>query len=198
MRVLDGARGPGYLAGAASARGADAVGLDVAAGDAWSRTHPLSGDRLRPRRRACPAGCGRVVRRGDDELRHPPRGRSRAWLLRSRACPRLRRDRCVHPWAGGPSHAPAAIAGMVTPLAEPSPDIPAGPRVPPASDLDACAEALPAAGFEPGSVQFETVRASWRLLTAGQLFEASCTPASGSAPRSAPRRPRRWSASARR
>ena len=172
-RLLDVACGPGYVAGEAAERGADVVGLDVAEEmlDLARERHPgvefVLGD---AHALAVADGSFTAVTMsfGIHHVADPGRVFSEAARV-------LEPDGvyAFTSWAHAPEHSPILIAdAALGPLAEPSAEIPQGPDFLRFSDAGACHEALPAAGFAPGSVRFETVRASWRIPSVTHLFEA--------------------------
>jgi SAM-dependent methyltransferase len=76
-------------------------------------------------------------------------------------------------WTAAPEHAPIGIAeAAVGPIADTNVPLPPGPDFLRFSDRETCETALGEAGFEPGSIRFETVRASWRIPSATHLFDA--------------------------
>jgi SAM-dependent methyltransferase len=76
-------------------------------------------------------------------------------------------------WTHAPDHGPIAVAeAAVQPHADPNVELPPGPDFLQFSDRDESERALAAAGFDPSSFRFETIRNVWRLADPGQLFEA--------------------------
>jgi ubiquinone/menaquinone biosynthesis C-methylase UbiE len=171
-RLLDVACGPGYVAGAASERGATVVGLDVAehmvelARGNYPAVEFLTGDA-----HELPFADGSfdavTMNFGIHHVADPERVFSEAArVLRPGA------SYALTSWAGSPDHAPIAIAEkVVTPLAEVA-NLPPGPDFFRFSDATECDAVLPRTGFAEGSVRFETVRASWRIPDAAHLFAA--------------------------
>jgi SAM-dependent methyltransferase len=172
VRLLDVACGPGYVAGAAVERSAAVIGLDVAeemvtrARARYPNVEFVVGDA-----HALPEADGVfdavTMSFGIHHVTDPERVFAEAR--------RVLRPGGVYAftsWAGAPDHAPIAIAETaVEPIAE-AVDLPQGPDFLRFSNRENAEAALPLAGFEPGSVRFETVRASWRIPNAGHLFEA--------------------------
>jgi SAM-dependent methyltransferase len=170
--VLDVACGPGYVAGAAAELGAVVVGLDVAeemvelAAAHYPEVEFRVGDA-----HELPFDDGRfdavTMNFGIHHVARPERVFEEA--------ARVLRPGGVYAftsWAAAPEHAPLAVAeAAVDPIAVAA-DLPPGPDFLRFSEPEASESALADAGFEPGSVGFETVRASWRIPAAEHLFEA--------------------------
>lgn len=172
-RVLDVASGPGYVAGEAAARGAMVVGLDVAeemveiAGAQYPGAEFLTGD-AHDLPFADKSFDAVTMSFGIHHVAEPERvfGEA-ARVLRTEGA------YAFTSWAGPLEHAPIAIAqAAVDPIADTAVELPPGPEFLRFSDRDECERALPGAGFAPGSVRFDTVRASWRIPNAAHLFEA--------------------------
>jgi SAM-dependent methyltransferase len=172
VRLLDVACGPGYVAGAAAELGACPVGLDVAeemverASARYPAIEFVNGDaHALPFAEA--AFDAVTMNFGIHHVADPD-----AVFREGRRVLRAGGRYAFTSWAGGGDHAPIAIAeAAVEPVAEPA-DLPTGPDFLRFSDRDNCLAVLPAAGFERGSITFETVRASWRIPSAAHLFEA--------------------------
>jgi len=170
-RLLDLACGPGYVSEAAAARGADPVGLDVAAA------------MVEEARRRCP-GLTFVI--GDAErlpfteesfdavtmnfgilhLSHPevavaearrvlvPGGRFAftAWVEEDNAAAEI---------------VDGAVAAHALPV-----ELPEGPPFYRFADVDECRRALAEGGFDADSLRSEKVVATWRVPSAALLYEA--------------------------
>jgi ubiquinone/menaquinone biosynthesis C-methylase UbiE len=171
-RLLDVACGPGYVAGAALERGADVLGLDVAEEMiALARSHNAGAEFV--------VGDAHALPFPDDSFDAV----TMSFGIHHVAVPEhvfAEAARVLRPggtyaftsWADTSDHAPLAIAeAVVVPFALPA-ELPQGPDFLRFSDESECKAVLPGVGFAEGSVQFETVRASWRIPNATHLFEA--------------------------
>jgi SAM-dependent methyltransferase len=172
VRLLDVACGPGYVAGAAAERGAEVIGLDVAeemvvrARERYPSVEFVAGD-AHALPHADAAFDAVTMNFGIHHVADPERV-----FAEARRVLRTGGVYAFTSWTGALEHAPIAIAeAAVEPIAE-AVDLPQGPDFLRFSNRENAEAALPAAGFEPGSVSFETVRASWRIPNAGHLFEA--------------------------
>ncbi len=172
IRFLDVACGPGYVAGAAAERGAAVVGLDVAdemitrARARYPNVEFVTGD-AHALPHADAVFDAVTMNFGIHHVADPDRA-----FAEARRVLRTGGVYAFTSWADAADHAPIAIAeSAVDPFAE-AVDLPQGPEFLRFSHRESVEAALPAAGFEPGSVTFETVRASWRIPNAGHLFEA--------------------------
>jgi len=172
QRVLDLACGPGYVAAAAMACGAEAVGVD------------LSPAMVREARRRHPHI---DFREGSaEQLEFPDASFDRVLLnfgvlhLADPEAAFAEARRVLRPggrlaftiWAS-PEESPGAriVNAAVEAHAEPGADLPAGPPAFRYTDRNLCRQALAGAGFAPGSIDFATVRVLWRVPSPGFLFE---------------------------
>jgi SAM-dependent methyltransferase len=170
-RLLDVACGPGFVSQAALARGADPVGVDVA---------PAMLERARLR---CP---GALFVEGDaqqlpfDDAAFDAVTMNFGILHLSRPDAALAEARRVLVPGGrfaftawideGNAEAEivdAALAEHAVPV-----DLPEGPGYYEFGDRTRCSEALARAGFDVGTMRFETVTVPWRVPTAELLFDA--------------------------
>jgi SAM-dependent methyltransferase len=173
QRVLDLACGPGYVAAAAAARGAEVMGVD------------LSPAMVREARRLHP---GIDFREGSAErLELPDASFDRVLLSfgvlhladpeaafrEARRVLRMDGRLGFTIWAP-PEESPGArlVDAAVDAHAEPVEDLPAGPPAFRYADRDLCRQALAEAGFDPGTVRFSTVQVSWRVPSPEFVFEA--------------------------
>jgi SAM-dependent methyltransferase len=170
-RLLDVACGPGYVSEAATARGAEPVGLDVA---------PAMLERARAR---CP---GRTFVEGDAQALPFAEGSFEAVTMNfgvlhlSQPETAIAEARRVLVPGGGyaftawvdEGNAQSEIVDAIVRAHAVPVDVPEGPDFYRFADPDACRRALEAAGFEAGSIRSETITARWRLPSAEFLFEA--------------------------
>jgi SAM-dependent methyltransferase len=170
-RLLDIACGPGYVSGAAAARRAMPVGLDVAHGMVesararYSRLSFVTGDAQR-----LPLEDGSfdaaTMNFGILHLSKPERALAEArrvlvpggwfaftaWVAEGNAVAQIVDE---------------AVAGHAAPV-----ELPQGPPFYRFSDEDACRAELAAAGFAAESVAIDTVTTVWNIPTPDHLFEA--------------------------
>ena len=171
--MLDVACGPGYVAGEAAERGAEVVGLDVAeemvelAGARYPSVAFVAGD-AHDLQFDDASFDAVTMNFGIHHVAEPER------VFREAA--RVLRPVGVYSftsWADALDHSPIAIAeAAVYPIADAAVELPPGPEFLRFSDREECETALAEVGFAPGSVRFDTVRASWRIPNAAHLFEA--------------------------
>jgi SAM-dependent methyltransferase len=170
-RLLDVACGPGFVSEAAAARGAEPVGLDVA---------PTMLERARLR---CPGlrfveGDAQRLPFGDASfdavtmnfgILHLSRPETAIEEARRVLVPGGRYAFTAWVEEGNVADAivDAAVAAHAVPV-----EVPDGPPFYRFGDPDECRRALAGAGFDPDSVEVETVTVPWRVPDAELLFEA--------------------------
>lgn len=173
QRVLDLACGPGYVAAAVAAQGADAVGLDL------SPVMVARARELHP---------GVEFRQGPAEaLDFHDRSFDRVLMgfgVNHVADPEAvfcEAARVLRPggrlgfslWASSPDNGLAALVdGALRAHAVPAGDLPAGPDIYAFVDSRRREETLAAAGFSPASVRATLHRGAWRVATPAEIFEA--------------------------
>ena len=170
-RLLDVACGPGYVSEAAAARGAEAVGVDVAEAmiELARRRLPdlefVVGDaqRLPFTDRSFDAV---TMNFGILHLSQPLRAIAEARRVLDPAG-RFAFTAWVHEGNIAATIVDGAVAAHAVAV-----ELPAGPGFYQFADAERCREVLIRAGFEPASVRAETVTVRWRLAGADMLFEA--------------------------
>jgi SAM-dependent methyltransferase len=171
FRLLDVATGPGFIAAAAAARGAEVIGIDFSAAmvDAARRTHP-----------------GVEFREGDAEALSFEKGRFDAVVMNfgllhlarpetalSEAHRVLRRGgRYAFTIWAPPERAVGfgMVLRAVNALGQSNVSLPEGPPFFRFSDQDECRRALEASGFD--AVEVRELPLEWRLASADAVFDA--------------------------
>jgi ubiquinone/menaquinone biosynthesis C-methylase UbiE len=173
MRVLDVACGPGYVAEAARARGADPIGVDFCA-------EMIALARARSPHIEFHQGDAQALEFADDSfdmvlmnfgLLHFPN--PQAALAEARRVLRRGGRFGFTVWAS-PRESPGAaiLDDALKAHADMSVHVPKGPDYFGYGRPDECREALTKAGFDAASILFRTVTHEWRVPTASFLFEA--------------------------
>lgn len=173
FKVLDLACGPGYVAEAAHALGAEALGVD------------FSSEMVRLARARNP---GLEFREGDAQRLDLPDTAFDAVLMNfgllhlahpEAALAEARRvlrpgGRCAFTVWAGPERSPGArlVDSVMSAHADLSVPVPQGPDRFLYASRAACARALAGCGFDPATLSYETLTQAWQIPSAAFLFEA--------------------------